>query len=272
MSEQKLSYEQIMRIIDLCKAVEKEGFDPFNVDVKSSLRTLKKYLPQWKELDELLLDMEAIRRIAGLIRLQGEWIKHRVSTLYVDPLLVELKLKILSEEKLASIFLQSLHPIVSLNQISPAKVKQALDYWNSLLPLKERMIALLGDTSIEPGSLSFDELIRLEVLSEEEFNDNLQKLWSELLEKRSQYTEGKILYWEFIASDSYEGSVRRAYLTSFLVSEGYAAMEVDPLKETIYVVPNEEQKLPPKNALPRSIAVTFDNESWQKILESRGNV
>ncbi|MFQ5969249.1 MAG: hypothetical protein ACE5J2_01965 [Nitrososphaerales archaeon] len=272
MSDQKLSYEQIMRIIDLCKVVEKQGFDPFNVDVKSSLRTLKKYLPHWKELDELLLDMEAIRRITGLIRLQGEWIKHRVSTLYVDPLLVELKLKILSEETLASIFLKSLHPIVSLDQISPAKVKQALDYWNSLLPLKERMIALSRDTSLELGSISFDELIRLKLLSEEEFNDNLQKLWSELLEKRSKYREGKIPYWEFIASESYEDSVRRAYLTSFLVSEGYAAMEIDPLGETIYIVANDEQKLPPKNAFPRSIAVTFDNECWQKILESRGNV
>ncbi|MEE9134993.1 MAG: hypothetical protein V3U25_03985 [Nitrososphaerales archaeon] len=267
--KERLSYEQIMRIIELCKAVEKEGFDPFNVDVESSLTTLKKYLPNWKELDELLLDMEAVRRITGLVRLQAEWIKHRVSALYVDPLLVELKLKMLPEDKLASIFMRSLHPIVNLNQISPAKVKEALDYWNRLAPLKERMAKLQGDRSIEAGHLTFEELVKMEVLGEEEFNDSLQKLWEELLQRRSEFAKDKIPYWEFIGSELYEDSVRRAYLMTFLVSDGYVEMEIDPLEEAIYIVPNQHQKLPPKEALPRSIAVTLDSGSWQKISEKR---
>ncbi|MFQ5920635.1 MAG: hypothetical protein ACE5JV_01295 [Nitrososphaerales archaeon] len=271
MKEQELSYEQIVRIIELCRAVEKEGFDPFKVDIRSSLRTLKRYLPRWKEADELLLDMEAIRRLAELIRLQGEWIKHRVSTLYVDPLLVELKLKMLPEEKLAGILLQSLHPIVSLNQVSPAKLTQALDYWNRLAPLKERMAKLLAETSLELDTISHDDLVGMEVLSEKEFNDNMQGLWQELLERSKSHADGKVPYWEFIAGEdeSYEDSVRRAYLTTFLVSEGYARMEIDPLEESIHLLANERQQEPPREALPRSIVVSFDSGSWQELAKKR---
>ena len=272
MDDKKLNYEEIIRIIELCKAVEKEGFDPFNIDVNSSLRTLKNYLPQWKKLDELLLDIEALRGITGLIRLQAEWIKHKASTLHVDPFLVELKLKMLSEETLASILMQSIHPIVSLNQISPDKIIQALDYWNRLPLIKDRIGKLNGDTLIETEYLTVEELIKMKVLSLEEFDAGLQILWDELLQKRTEFIENKIPYWEFIGSKSYEDSVRRAYLTSFLVSEGYAGMEVDPLKELIYIIPNEQRRSPPEDMLPRSIAVTFDNESWQRTMESRVNV
>jgi len=267
-----MSYEQIVRIIELCRAVEKEGFDPFKVDVKASLTTLKRYLPQWEEIDELLLDMEAIRRITELIRLQGEWIKHRVSTLYVDPLLVELKLKMLPEEKLAQMLLQSFHPIASLEQISPARVRQALDYWNRLAPLKDRMIKLMGDREFDLGTISLDDLLKMEVLSEKEFNDSMQSLWQEMLGERTGYNDSRIPYWKFVARESYEDSVRRAYLTAFLVSDGYARMEVDPLKEVVYIIPNERQQKPPEKAMPRSIAISLDSENWQKLAEESASV
>lgn len=260
-----MNHEQILRIIELCKTVEKQGFDPFNVDVKASLTMLKQYLPHWKELDELLLDMEAIRKITGLLRLQGEWIRHRVSTLYVEPLLVELKLKMLPDEKLASILLRSFHPIVSVDQISAARMRQALDYWQKLAPLKERMANLLAEQSLEPGSITFDELLDMHVLSNEEFDDGLQDLWQELRQLKSGFEKGRVPYWEFVVAGSYEDTSRRAYLTAFLVSEGYARMEVDPLKEEIYVIPNERQLTPPNGVLPRSVVTTFDKESWAKM-------
>jgi len=47
-----------------------------------------------------LLDAEALNRIAAIVRLQGDWLKHRASSLYIDPILVELKIRMLEPERL----------------------------------------------------------------------------------------------------------------------------------------------------------------------------
>ena len=94
MSIKKVSLEELLRIIDLCRTVMRRGVDPFEVDIMRALKTLKTHLPGWNHLDDLLLDAEALNQLASIIRLQGEWIRHRASLLYVDPVMIELKIRL----------------------------------------------------------------------------------------------------------------------------------------------------------------------------------
>ncbi|MEM1524965.1 MAG: hypothetical protein QW372_00830 [Nitrososphaerales archaeon] len=271
MSEEKIKLSKkdrnewlslLLRIIDLCKAIERKG-DPFEVDVKKSLETLKKYLPHWKFLDELLLDVEALNQLSLIVKLQGEWVKHRASSLYIDPLMVELKIRALAIEQLIEIFIKSWHPIVNIQQIFPSRLKKAMDYWNQLPPLKERF---RKDEVIEvsPGVLSLSDLLALKILSEEEFFEKIHNLRIELESKHDGFD-----YWDFITRDSFEETVIRAYLTSFLISEGYARLKIDPIEERMILIPH---KVGIKSAMPRSIAISLDYEGWVKALEAKKNV
>ncbi|MDW8045018.1 MAG: hypothetical protein RMJ31_04515 [Nitrososphaerota archaeon] len=258
----------LLRIIDLCKAIERKG-DPFELDVKRSLELLRRYLPHWKLLDELLLDVEALNQLSSIVKLQGEWVKYRASSLYIDPLMIELKIRAASIERLVEIFINSWHPIVSIRQIFPSRLKKAIDYWNQLLPLKERF-KKEEVNEVSPGSLSLSELIALKIMSKEEFAEKLQRLYAELESKADTHS---IDYWEFITKESFEETVMRAYLISFLISGGYVKLKIDPIEERMTLIPRKiDEKSDKTITMPRSIAISLDYERWRNVLEVRKGV
>ena len=61
-----------------------------------------------------------------------------------------------------------------------------------------------------------------------------------MLQKKA--SDGKIRYWDFIGADTYEETVQRAFLTSFLVTYGYATLEIDRLEEEIFIVPYDKPR------------------------------
>ena len=75
---------------------------------------------------------------------------------------------------------------------------------------------------------------------------------------------GKILYWDFIGADTYEDTVERAFLTSFLITYGYATLEIHPLEEEIFIKPFEKPNIQilTQQSISIPIAVTYEN--WQK--------
>ena len=83
--------EEILRVIELCRSVERSSADPFEVDIREKIEILRKQLPGWKFLDDLLVDSEAMLELAQIVKLQDEWLKHRASSLYIDPLLIQLR-------------------------------------------------------------------------------------------------------------------------------------------------------------------------------------
>jgi len=257
----KLGAEHLQRIIDLCKSVEERRLDPFLVDVKDIIAIIREYFPEWEQPEELCLDAEAIHNLASVIKLQSEWVKHRSTSLYTDPFLLEEKIRKLRKEQLATIFLKSWHPIVQLEQISPHSLVEAISYWQSLLPLNERW----QKTSYlmrESGTVSREEMKRQKVLAEKAFSEELESLWNELKQRAGE--KGKIRYWDFVGADSYEKTISRAYLTSFLVTYGYATLEVHPLEEEVFVKPYEKPKpLTGKKQLI-SIPVSVSQEEWEK--------
>ena len=258
--------ERLLRIISMCIEVERKRVNPFEVEVREILATLRKYLPQWRTLEDFVLDASALGRIASIVNLQGDWIKQRSTSLYVDPLLVELKIKAVDAKRLAEIFVEIWHPIVEFEELSGKRVDEALDYWNQLLPLEERRITLPTPTNTL-SSTSLEELLKLRMVSDKSFNEVLQNLWEELKEMAGE--RDQIPYWAFVRADSYEKTVYRAYLTSFLITYGYASIMVNPIEEEAFLAPNEERREASTKAHSVSIPIIIDHEVWKEMREKK---
>jgi len=264
--EKKLSSERIQRVIELCKSVEERGVDPFAVDVDDIIATLQKYFPEWESPEELTLDAEAVQYLASVIQNQGDWVKHRSTSLYTDPFLLEEKIKRLSKEELAALFMQVWNPIIEQEQLSISTIAEALKYWQDLVPINERW-QNIGPIQVEAGATTLEELVRLKILAEKTFMEELETFWRELQQKAGE--DETILYWDFVGAETYKETLDRAYLTSFLVTYGYATLELRPLEEEVFIKPFTEvhSEMADKRMVSVPISVSF--EEWTKWKEIR---
>ncbi|MFQ5758186.1 MAG: hypothetical protein ACE5IF_00755 [Candidatus Bathyarchaeia archaeon] len=260
----KLGSERLQRVIDLCKSVEERGLDPFIVDVDDIIAVVRKYFPEWELPEELCLDAEAIHRLASVIKLQSDWVKHQSTSLYTDPFLLEDKIRRLNKNELANLFLKTWHPIVELEQISPHSLAEAIKYWENLLPISERWLRP-SPLEREVGSATREDMIRQRILTDKVFSQELENFWEEL--KRRVDDEGRIRYWDFVGADTYPETIRRAYLTSFLVTYGYATLEVYRLEDEIFIKPFEKPLSLQGEEQLISIPVSVSFEEWMRWKE-----
>ena len=262
--QKKSGREKLQRIIEMMQDIENHKVDPFLLDVDSILKIVKEYFPQWEEADELNLDSEAIHHLASVIKLQSEWVKHSSTSLYTDPFLLEEKIMQASKEEMLSVFLKAWHPLVELEQLSMNSLAAAMRYWDSLVPLKDRWPDL-DVQEVAMGTTSRDELVKQRILGDKFFSEELESYWQELKTKvKEKGGDGKIIYWDFVGADTYEETVERAFLTSFLITYGYATLEIHPLEEEIFIQPFEKPstKILTQQSISIPIAVTYEN--WQK--------
>jgi hypothetical protein len=260
----KLGREKLQRVIEMCMAIEAHAVDPFMLEVDEIIKVVKEYFPDWEKPEDLNLDAEAIHHLASVIKLQSEWVKHRSTSLYTDPFLLEEKITQTPKEDMVGLFLRSWHPIVELEQISVHSLADALRYWNALVPLSERWKQFAPD-EIGTGVATRDELIEQRVLSDKVFSEEMETFWQEL--KTAVETKGKdskMRYWDFIGAETYEDTVQRAFLTSFLITYGYATLEIYPLEELTFIKPFEKPltRVRTEQAVSVPISVTYDD--WQK--------
>ena len=242
-----------MRVISLCESVKSSSADPFEVDIREKIELLRKHLPEWKFLDELLLDSEAILELAQIVNLQNQYLMHRASSLYIDPLLIQLKVKFLAKEELTEAFVKSWHPVVQVDQVSPKGLEKAFAYWRDLIPLAERFKQDFGSYGIKPGVIDVSGLVDLKIYSQEQFEDRLKGLREDLMAK----SNGEwIDYRQFIDAETFEGKVVRAYLLAFLITEGLASLKTDPLTGKIWVVALSGKS----GGMPKSVAVSITSD------------
>jgi hypothetical protein len=261
--QKKLGKDKLERIIDMMKGIENHTVDPFLLNVDEIIRIVQEYFPQWDQPEELNLDAEAIHHLASVIKLQSEWVKQRSTSLYTDPFLLEEKIIQKNKNELIRVFLNAWHPMVELETITLRSLADAKRYWDALVPLKERW-EQEAVPEVATGIASRDELVEQSILRDEAFSSELDRYWQELKTK-SEATgeEGKLAYMDWVGADTYGETVQRAYLTSFLVTYGYADLEIIPLEEEIYIRPaNEPASKINKHAISVPITLTFD--SWQK--------
>jgi hypothetical protein len=260
----KTGREKLQRIIEMCMSVEDHSLDPFLINVEEIISIIKEYFPEWENIEDLCLDAETVHHLASVIKLQSEWVKNRSTSLYTDPFLLEKKLTQIEKEEIVKIFLKVWHPTVELEQISLHSLSEAVRYWESLLPLKERWKEF-PHAAVEIGVASREELVKQRILLGKAFSEELENLWQELKAKVKEKGEnGKIQYWDFVGAESYEETVQRAFLTSFLVTYGYATLEVYPLEEEIFIKPNEKPKAKIIKKQLVSIPIAVSVEEWAK--------
>jgi hypothetical protein len=209
---------------------------------------LKERLPDWKFLDELLLDSEAMLELAQIVKLQDEWLKHRASSLYIDPLLIQLKVRLLSRDELSEAFIKSWHPAVQVDQVLPKGLEKAFVYWRDIPPMAERFKDQFGSYGARPGTVDYSELVELGIFTRQQFENDLKDLYDSLLQKSNG---SWIDYGEFIDADTFEGKVLRAYLLAFLISDGRATVRTEPLSGKVWTMALSERA----TGAPKSVAL-----------------
>jgi hypothetical protein len=168
---------------------------------------------------------------------------------------------LLKKEDFYKLFLEVWNPIVESEQLSPKSLSDAVEYWRNLTPLSERWLQTSYlEKDIE--SVTREEMIKERLFSEMSFLDELEVYWEEL--KLFYLEEGKIRYWNFISSDTYSETIKRAYIVAFLVTYGYATLEIYRLKEEIFIIPFDKPKSLLKQNLTISIPISIAEEEWMK--------
>ncbi len=263
-AEKQLGKEKLLRIIEMCIAIENHTVEPFALNIEEIIQVVKEYFPHWEHPDELRLDAETLHHLASVIKMQSEWVKQRSTSLYTDPFLLEEKIRQTGKEQLVDVFLSSWSPLVEFEALSLHNIAQGLLYWDALAPIDDRWKDLdVAETHI--GSVTRGELVKQRVLGDKEFSVELECFWQELKNKVAEKSiDGKIAYWDFIGADTYEDTVGRAFLTSFLVTYGYATLEIDRLEETVFIVPFEHQIDKSSTQQSTSVPIAVSYADWQK--------
>lgn len=259
----KLGKEKLERIIEMCLAIENHTVDPFTLNVDEIIKVVKEYFPDWEQADELNLDAEALHHLASVIKMQSEWVKQRSTSLYADPFVLEEKIRKTSKQGMVDVFLGAWHPIVAQEKLTLRAMADGLLYWDALAPLNQRWKGFDAEQVLN-GTTSREELVKLRVLGDKEFSEELECYWQELRNRVSEKgVDGKIRYWDFIGADTYEETVQRAFLVSFLVTYGFATLQIDRLEEEIFIVPYDK---PHAQAATQgaSVPIAVCCEDWQK--------
>ena len=260
----KLGKEKLERIIEMCLAIENHTVDPFTLNVDEIIKIVQEYFPDWEQADELNLDAEALHHLASVIKMQSEWVKQRSTSLYTDPFVLEEKIRKTGKQGMVDVFLGAWHPIVALEQLSLRSLADGLRYWEALAPLSERWKDF-NAAEVAMGTTSREEMIAQRVLGDKEFSEELECYWLELKNHVAEKCpDGKIHYWDFIGADTYEETVQRAFMMSFLVTYGYATLEIDRLEEEILIVPYDKPRTQVLTQQSTSVPIAVSCDDWQK--------
>jgi hypothetical protein len=264
-----LGKERLERIIEMCLAIENRTAEPFTLNIDEIIQVVKQYFPHWQNPEELRLDAETLHHLATVIKMQSEWVKQRSTSLYTDPFLLEEKIMQMSKQEMVDVFLQAWNPLVEFEQVSLNSLAQALLYWEALAPISERWKDFQA-AEVSNAYTSRDELIKQRILSDKEFSVELDVLWQDLKDcVASKGQDGKINYWDFIGADTYEQTVQKAFLTSFLITYGFATLEINPLEELVFIIPFQQPRIEPLTQQATSVALTVSVEEWRKWREDK---
>lgn len=260
----KLGREKLERIIEMCIAIENRVVEPFTLNVDEIIKVVKEYFPHWEHPDELKLDAETLHHLATVIKMQSEWVTQRSTSLYTDPFLLEEKIHQINKQDMIDVFLAAWSPLVEFEALNLHNLAQGLLYWDALPPIGDRWRDI-DVSEVEMGSVSRDELVKQQVLGDREFSLELECFWQELKDKVSEKSlDGKVAYWDFIGGDTYEETIGRAFLTSFLITYGYATLEIDRLEETIFIVSFKKQIDEVTTEQSTSVPIAVSCDDWKR--------
>lgn len=232
--------ESFERIIDLAEKVYTGKIDPLEIDIDRFIDMLRMVDVETLSQDLMFLDIRALFGLAIILEAQSEAIKRKTQGLYVDSVLTRIKLMSLDPVKLANLIDESYHPPIELSLLSEEDLLEAKIYFNSIVryrwtPPKQ------PEFEIEP----------MKYFDEKEIFPMIMKLYEELV-SFSNYKW--VDYLDFIARGD---MIFRAYLLSFLVSDGYVDMKINRVTGEIAIRPLKIRKT---YRNPASLAVVLKSE------------
>lgn len=239
------------RVIDLAVKVAEGEIDPFDIDVGRFINMLSKYKGLDKfEYEFLLKDIRALNGLIAILEAQGISLKKRGMGLYLDRILLRLKIFKMDIDELADAFARSWKPIATLEMINLDSVRDAVLYFNNLSDLASRKFLL------EEKQFSYIDFKPKLFIVPSELKSVMNRLYHEL----KDYSKGEYVdYDEFVR---YEGDpIENAYLLSFLISEGWVDVKVSRLEEKIWIKPVRYKK---ELVNPSSLAVGIKREKREK--------
>jgi len=255
--------EQLKARIRTIKRIIEERKDPFTVDISSLLDDLRFFLEKYGE-KILHLDAEAIENIVMLLVEQEEWLKMESQLLGLSSLAALMTLRKAPLKKIASIFLAAWIPQVYRDHLTLREIKRGLKYIEAFRRLPKKPKVGEEDTL---GLVNEKFLKYLGIIGEKDFKKKLSEYALKIasqLEKNS-----RIEYWDAIIDENdYRKTVENALLLSHLISRGNLAIEIDPLKEKIFIV--KEGKNGSKRSNRFSLAVSINYLEWVKRVGKEG--
>jgi len=251
MRKLEVTREELERIIKLCENIEKRGLDPFTVNIRELLERLRRIIEENPNLDHYVVDAETLYRISALIALQHKWLREKARALFIDAQMISTRLTAMDKKALVKAFLKAWHPIISLEQMTPQRLRQGLEHFLSLPP---RSGSREFGWKIADREMEFVKA-RLK-LEEKAMMEKIKALHRELLEKFAEKGEA-LDYWEFIKGKDFDETFERAYLLSFLITEGYVDVKRNPLKNEVKLIPHKEQV---ERKSPTSLVISLRGE------------
>ena len=252
---------RLKQIIELCNNVENKKLNPFSVNVDNLIKILHDCFPELESSEELILDAEAIQSLALVIQHQGNWVKYRSTELYKDPFLLEEKIQRIEKKEIVEIFMKSWNPVIENEKLTTSMIFRAIEYWNKLSPIDERW-QKEGPFNDNSDSISKDDLIKLNILAEKTYREELERFSKDLSKKIG--SKDRIPFWDFIGAETFQETLDRAQMTSFLISYGYATLELVPLEEQIFIKPCKEVQYHNISQRIVSVPISITYEDWVK--------
>lgn len=237
---------ELKDLIQTVRAMEERRLNPFHMDVGEALDTADRYFASWEAIDDLMLDARALNALSRVVKMQEGRLRYQAQLFHADPEAVAEKLTKMPNEQLGRLLLGAWHPVVELEQLTPAALEEALEYWNGLAPLAERFRGRPRRAPPEPETVTLDDLLARGVLARDGFGSVIADLWDDLKRR------GSADYFAFIAAPSHGERVRRAYATSYLVTYGYAVLS--RLDGSMVLQPRSERE-PPQESVSLPIVV-----------------
>jgi len=255
--------ELIERILDLADSVNDREADPFEVEISDFLEKLNEEFSEVDDPEGLILDIEAMQGLSEIVSQQEDWIRHKSSLLHFDPMVVTWKVREFSKKQLAQVLINSWHPTSEMEALSAPGVKEAMEYWKNLEPLSERGAEIETEETL-PDEIDKEELSEFGFESKEDFDDKIEEKWKELKEVSDE--NNRISYWDFVDQDNFKDTIENAWLTSFLISYGYATIELNPLEGEKKLEAREERETP-KEKTGTSVPIALSYKDWKERME-----
>ncbi len=255
--------ELIERILDLADSVNDREADPFEVDIDDFIERLNDVFSEVDNPDELLLDIEAMQGLSEIVSQQEDWIRHKSSLLHFDPMVVTMKVRDSSKKQLANVLINSWHPTTEMEALSAPGVKEAMEYWRNLEPLSERGAELETEETL-PDEIDKEELSEFGFESKDDFDERIEEKWEELKEVSDE--DNRIPYWDFVDEDNFRDTIKNAWFTSFLISYGYATIELNPLEGEKKLEAREERNTPNEET-GTSVPISLSYKDWKERRE-----